>query len=105
MTERNRSNFTNSAHTLLNQLRELDEFESDLSAAPQAAQRLHITTAPSQRVGKPHHRWWMSLGGMAVAATLLIAFMMNQRSLTPSEPLANTTLHHPADNPTTAHAV
>ncbi len=108
MTDRNPSNFSErstSSRVLLHQLRELDEFEHDLIASEDAAQPLRISTASSRHAGRTSPRWWISLGGMAVAASLLAVFMMNQPTPSPVDPLANVTPHHNATESAIDHGV
>jgi hypothetical protein len=79
---------TVSTRVLLEQLSELNALERDIaSAAPHdrsspATLRLKSTAARSTL---PTRRWWMSLGGVAVAASLLIIFMVNQRTPNPPQ--------------------
>lgn len=71
-----------STRVLVDQLRELDEFERDLSSSALVEHSAHaplrLGTADA-RTTLPTRRWWMSLGGIAVAASLLIIFLFTQR--------------------------
>lgn len=80
-----------SASLILDQLRELDDFEHDLAAnlPLHAPARLHINMPT--RAAKPAYRLWASLGGLAVAASLLVVFVLNQHPK-PVDPLGGSTI-------------
>ncbi|MBU6413081.1 MAG: hypothetical protein KGS45_06370 [Planctomycetes bacterium] len=101
----NRMAHSSSPQVLLDQLRELNEFERDLGAGSTADKPLRLIPETAQRPNRTPHRWWLSLGGMAVAATLLIAFMMNQQATLPIKPIADTTPPHPGDTAAINHTV
>jgi hypothetical protein len=77
---------------LLEQLSELDAFERDIAEATaqerNAPAPLRIHT-PRSRSILPRRSWWVSLGGVAVAASLVIILSLNQRSQNASPRLAD----------------
>jgi hypothetical protein len=68
------------AITLLEQVDELDAFERDLASQPIAtpALRFHPTSVRVSSGSTTSRRWWMSLGGLAVAASLLVIVMASK---------------------------
>jgi hypothetical protein len=105
------------AITLLEQVNDLDAFERDLASQPIAmpALRLHPTSVRVSSGSPSSRRWWMSLGGLAVAASLLAVVMLskslpdgdtssNPSSPTPDGVLNTTIASGDLQQPTDPHA-